>query len=233
MTAPGPILRDLHRLRRHAKNLADEIERLPRQINAQKGKLARAEETQRQAQEAIKKLKVTNTDKEKTLKAKFIDVSKYEKQRDEAAGKKEYDALQHEIAAARQACQQLEDEILAGIMEADEKTAQLPELDKAIKQAKHELDNFDKISAERKKELTGELDRTQAQIKEIDATLPDDVRVQYTRYVTARGEDAMAAVENKICQACYTGITAQQSNELLQGMFVLCKSCGRILYTKE
>src|SRR5262249_44512820 len=160
--------------------LQEEIERLPRLIKVQQGKVVRAEEALKQGQENLKKLKVANSEKEKSLKAKSADVAKYEKQRDEITGKKEYDALQHEIAAARQACTQLEDEILAGLMESDERTAQLPELEKAVKQAKSELANFDQISAGRKTALTEELQRVQDEIKSVEASLADDIRVQYS-----------------------------------------------------
>jgi predicted nucleic acid-binding Zn-ribbon protein len=229
LTTPAAILRELHRLRRHAKNLTDEIERQPRQLKAQQIKLTRHEELQKQAQENLKKLKVSISEKEKSLKSKHQEITKHEKQRDEASAKKEYDALQTEINTARQACNQLEDEILAGLIQ----TARLPEFDKAVKQAKSELDNFDQISKERVAGLKEELSRAQTQIKEVEVLLPDDVRVTYTREVNSRGEDALALVQDKICQSCYTSITAQQSNELLQGMFAKCKSCGRILYLPE
>jgi predicted nucleic acid-binding Zn-ribbon protein len=233
LSTPAAILRELHRLRRHAKNLQDEIDRQPRQLKAQQIKLARQEELQRQAQDNLKKLKVAISEKEKTLKSRHQEIAKHEKQRDEASAKKEYDALQHELTAARQACSQLEDEILAGLMETEEQTAKLPEFDKAVKQAKSELDNFDQISKDRVAGLKEELSRAQAQIKEVESSLPEDIRVTYTREVNSRGEDALALVQDKICQSCYTSITAQQSNELLQGLFVKCKSCGRILYLPE
>lgn len=233
MTGTATILRELHRLRCHIKNLSDEIERLPKQINAAKGKVARAEDALRQAQDYIKKLKVTNSEKEKALKAKTGDANKYQKQRDEATVKKEYDALQHELAAAQAMCQQLEDEILAGLMEVDERTAGLPALEKGVKQAKDDLANFDQISSKRKAELTEELQKTQQLLKEAEPALPEDIQPIYARGVKARGHDAMALVQDKNCTACYTSITAQQFNELSQGDFVPCKSCGRFLYLAE
>jgi predicted nucleic acid-binding Zn-ribbon protein len=51
--------------------------------------------------------------------------------------------------------------------------------------------------------------------------------------MAARGADAMAAVENRTCTACYTEITAQNYHELILGQLVVCKSCGRILYLPE
>ena len=55
----------------------------------------------------------------------------------------------------------------------------------------------------------------------------------YDRLIASKGEDAMSPVENKNCIACYTGITAQNYHDLVQGKFLLCKSCGRILYLPE
>ena len=43
MVSSASILREIHRLRRHAKNLQDEIERLPRLLRAQQVKAARQE----------------------------------------------------------------------------------------------------------------------------------------------------------------------------------------------
>jgi predicted nucleic acid-binding Zn-ribbon protein len=232
-TTPAAILRELHRLRRHAKDLQEEIERLPRQLKAQQTKVARQEEAIKQTQENIKKLKVAVSDKEKSIKAKLQEIAKHEKQRNEATGKKEYDALGAEIQAAKEACAKLEEEALNSLAESDEQTGRLPELDKALKQAQHEVANFDSTCKERQGEMTGELQKALAQIKEVEATMPADIRGQYDRLVASRGEDAMSAVVDRNCQACYTGITAQQYNELIQGMFVFCKSCGRYLYLPE
>jgi predicted CXXCH cytochrome family protein len=43
----------------------------------------------------------------------------------------------------------------------------------------------------------------------------------------------MAAVQGRTCSACHSEITAQNYNELLQELFVVCKSCDRILYLPE
>jgi uncharacterized protein len=67
-------------------------------------------------------------------------------------------------------------------------------------------------------------------LKQVEATLPDDVKAHYDRLVAARGEASIAAVEGQTCTACYTDVTSQMANDLRRGDFVLCKSCGRILY---
>jgi uncharacterized protein len=230
MTSPAATLRELHRLRRHAKDLQTEIERAPRLLKAHQAKVTRQEETLRVGQDALKRLKVVMHDKEGELKTAQQLVTKYEDQRNKATSKKEYDAAQAEINSTRKKCQQIEDQILDAMGDVETKTAELPELEKGIKLAKQELAEFEKTNQTRLVSLTEQLKEAQRQLTEVEAALPDDVRTHYNRLVGARGEDALAAVQDRTCVACYTSITAQQHNELIQAQFVVCKSCGRILY---
>src|SRR5689334_20522616 len=97
MPGPAVILREIHRLRRFAEDLQTRIEQTPRLLKAQQGRIGRQEETLRQAQEGLKRLKVTMHEKEVSLRTALQQVTKYEKQQNEAGSKKEYDAFQHEI----------------------------------------------------------------------------------------------------------------------------------------
>src|SRR5207244_2628222 len=115
----------------------------------------------------------------------------------------------------------------------EQRTSQLPALEQAIKQIKQETIGRERADQERQVSLTEQLRQVQTQIKEVEASLPGDVRPQYERLVAARGEDAMAAVQNRTCMACYTEITAQAFNDLMLSQFILCKSCGRALYLPE
>src|SRR5262249_53776597 len=160
-------------------------------------------------------------------------IDKHESQLNQAGSKKEYDALKNEIAAEKKKCQDLEDEILGCMAEMETRTAQLPGLEKGLQQTKAENVDFEKSLQERIQSLTGQLNETLRAIKEVESTLPLDVRPQYDRLVAARGEDAMAAVEHRTCMACYTEITAQSYNDLMLSQFVLCKSCGRALYLPD
>ncbi|HZV04482.1 MAG TPA: C4-type zinc ribbon domain-containing protein [Gemmataceae bacterium] len=233
MSGPAVLFREIHRLRRFAHDLQEQIDRLPRQQKAQQGKVARQEEILRQAQDAIKHLKVEIHSKEGTLKSTHGQIAKYQKQLNGAESKKEYDALQHEINDAKAACLRLEEEILNGIAETEEKTAQLPELEKAVKQAKAEHAQFEAGMQERMTNYQSQLAEARKQLEERESALPANLRTQYERNIAARGHDALSPVAGQTCAACYTEITAQQHNELKQELFVLCKSCGRILYLPE
>src|SRR5947209_7257933 len=139
MSAPGPILRELHRLLKHATDLHTRMTQMPKTLQAQQTKARRQDEVLHHAQDAIKKLKVAIHDKESQIKTERQRITKYEKQLEEITSKKEYDALKHEIAGVYEAISQLEDEILAAMEETDKQTAALPEIEKETKQVQAEL----------------------------------------------------------------------------------------------
>jgi predicted nucleic acid-binding Zn-ribbon protein len=213
--------------------LQDELDRIPRLLKAQQAKVTRAEASLGEAQEGLKRLKVSIHEKEVTDKSVHQTIAKHKKQRNEATGKKEFDALSAEIAVEEHKAQKLEEEIFAGMMEMEERTSKIPQLEQALKQAKQECAEFEKSISERQSNLRGQLAKSQANLKDVEVHLPDDVRPHYQRLVAARGEDSMAPVVNRGCVACYTEITAQMHNDLLAGRVVLCKSCGRLLYLPE
>jgi len=233
MSGPAVLFREIHRLRRFAHDLQEQIDRLPRQQKAQQAKVARQEEILHQAQDALKHLKVEIHSKEGTLKSTHGQVAKYQKQLNEAESKKEYEALQHEINESKATCLRLEEEILGGMTETEEKTAQLPDLEKAVKQAKAEYAQFEAGMQERLTGYQTQLAEAQKQLQEQESALPANLRMQYERNIAAKGHDALSPVAGQTCAACYTEITAQQYNELKQELFVLCKSCGRVLYLPE
>jgi predicted nucleic acid-binding Zn-ribbon protein len=233
MAAPAAIFREIHRLRRHAQDLQDQIDRGPRLLKVQQAKITQQEDALRQGQEALKRLKVSNHEKEGLLKATLNQITKHERQLNEAASKKEYDALRAEIESDRRTCQRLEDDILNTMEEIEHRAAQIPELEKGVQRAREEYAEFENNAHSRQADLVTLLGQALQTLKDVEGTLSADVRPQYDRLTAARGEDALAAVQDRTCTACYTGITAQNYNELIQGQFVFCKTCGRILYLPE
>jgi len=230
MPGPANIFREIHRLRRHAKDLQTRIEQSPRQLKAHQANVARKEDDLRQAQDAIKKLKVKMHEDEVSLKATQQQIAKYQKQFNEATVKKEYDALKVEIESARKQVQRLEDAILESMGTIEERTAQLPAVDKTVQEAKASLAQFERENEARFANLVEQRKQALEQIAAVEATLPEATRELYDRQVRARGEDSMSPLEGRSCVACYTEITAQNFNDLRMEMFIVCKNCGRILY---
>ncbi len=230
MSGPGPILREAHRLRRHIKELETKIEQGPRTLKAHQNKLAQQEEVFRQTQDTLKQVKVRIHEKEVSVKATEQQIKKYEKQLGDVSSKKEYDALRAEIAASQEIIRKLEDETLELMAEAEEKSALLPEADKALQKARADFAQFEQDHKDRLARHAEDRARAADELKAIEATLPDDLKQPYQRMVAAKGADALSGVKGTICSACYTEITSQMSSDLRRDQYLPCRNCGRILY---
>ena len=136
MPGPSSILRELHRLHRHAEDLRTQINRGPQTIKAHQEKTTKLEELLHQAQDSIKKLKVSLHEKEVSLKSQQQVVAKHEKQLNEATSRKEYDALRVEIESDKKACSKIEDEMLVVMEEIETRNLQIPEYEKGVKKAR-------------------------------------------------------------------------------------------------
>ncbi len=224
------VFREIHRLRKYVRDLQGQIDRVPQQRRVQQARIARQEDLLRQGQDAVKHLKMAIHEKEVSLKAAHNLIAKHHKQLNEAGSKKEYDALRVEISNEQQTCRRLEDEILETMSQSEEKAAEIPQLEQAVKQAKEEAARHEQGMEERLADLRAQLAEAQQQLQQVEEQVPVDVRPQFDRLAATMGADALAAVQGRHCSACHTGITAQNYNDLLIGRFQVCKSCGRILY---
>src|SRR5687768_5332219 len=144
MPGPGPILREIHRLRRYIKDLESKIESGPRQLKAQQGKIAKDEDNLHKAHEALKQAKMKIHDKEVSIKATQTEIQKFEQQLGQISTKREYDALRAEISTARGRIAKIEDDILELMLVSDEKAKAIPEADKAVAKAKADVAQYEK-----------------------------------------------------------------------------------------
>ena len=231
MAGPATIFREIHRLRRFIRDGQEQIDRIPRQRKVYQAKLVKVEQALKDEQETIKKLKVQSSDREKTLKSTEEQIKRYQTQLESAANKKISDALTLEIAAARERCGKLEDEILGAITEGEERQAKVPDLEKNVANVRADLARYEAEVAPRKEMLDAQLKEAQGQLAESDKQIPPDLRDQYRRTVASQGADGFALVQNDTCTGCNTEIIRQVRLDLTRGLFLMCHSCGRILYT--
>jgi uncharacterized protein len=233
MPGPAPILRELHRLRRHIKDLESKIEQAPRALKTQQMKMTHQQGGLRNTQEEIKQLKVHIHEKEVSVKATEQQIKKYESQRNEAKSKKEYDTLGAEIKAAQEIIRKIEDEILDLMTVVEVKAKEVPQAEAEAKKAAAAYAQFEKEQTGLLERYATEKVKAYEELKTIEESLPADVRTQYDRLVKAKGAEAIAGVRGTNCTACYTEITPQMANLLRTEEFVICKNCGRMLYLEE
>jgi predicted nucleic acid-binding Zn-ribbon protein len=230
MSELSALFREVHRLRRFIRDLQEATERVPRAIKTQQGRVTFAEQQLHDEQEAIKKLKVTNHQKEVDLKAREAQIERSKKKLLEAASQREMDALNSEITQGKEACGVLEEEILTGMGEVEERTAGLPKFEQTLAAIRAEFVRFEADTLAKKTEQEGLLKQAQIDLAEAEKGIPAPLRDGYQRVVKARGADALSLVKDRVCTACSTGVTAQQMVNLQGNQFTTCNICGRILY---
>ena len=227
----NPLLRELHRLRKHLRESQAEIDRAPKLLKAHQAKLAAAEKAVANAKEELKKRKAGSLTCEAQIKSLNEAVKRHEQQLDGLTAPKNIAAKQHDIDNTKVLIVKQEDELLTLMTEVDERTLKLPEIEKALVKAKADFATFEKDAAEKLKRMKDEVASATQALASEEAKIPSLIRGQYDRLVKAYGADSLAVVENQSCTQCRVGITAQQYTDLVKGSeFFCCRSCGRGLY---
>ncbi|OWK43465.1 zinc ribbon domain-containing protein [Fimbriiglobus ruber] len=229
----APILRELHRLRKHLRELQSEIDLGPRVLKIQEQKLAAEEQAHKDAYDAIKKLKLQQKEDEGALKTVEQQLAKFQADLNTAGSKKEFDAKQTEIANASTKKGTLEDTILTTITDIEERTAKLPEVEAQWATAQKDFAQYKIDAKERLERLTADQKMTQEEVAKYDERLPLEMKGQYLRLIKTYGADGLAAVVGRGCQQCRTTITEQQRTNIAGGMFICCSQCGRGLYMAD
>ena len=226
-------LRECHRLRKHLRALQEEIDRGPRVLKAQQTRLAAEEQAHKDHFEAITKLKLKQRDDEGTLKQTETRLKKLEDQLTGISVQKEYAAKQSEIEQARDKRGQLEDAILTTMGEIEERTAAIPAVEQKWADAQAEFKQYQVDAAARLERLKADQEDSKAKLAQAETGIPEKHRPNYDYLVKAHGPDALAAVKDKVCQGCRTGLSQQRILEVQSGVFTLCQICGKMLYPAE
>ena len=190
----------------------------------------RREAAHKEAHDAVKRLKLKQKDDEVSLKATETRLAKLQVDVNSAGSKKEYDLKLTEIATSTQSKSDLEDAVLNGIGETEERSAALPAADAAWKQAQAEHAEAKRAAIDRLARLKADQVDSAARLAAAEAELPADVAPLYLRLVRQYGPDALAGVHGRTCEQCRTTMTDAARADLDAGKFACCTQCGRGLY---
>lgn len=224
------LFREVHRLRRFVRDLQDGIDRYPKSLKTQQGRVTFAEQQLKDEQDAIKKLKVTIHQKEVDLKAREGQIDRSKAKLASAGSTKEFDALNSEIAQGKDAVGKLEEEILTLMGEVEDRSPNVPKLEQALAAIRDEYARFEASATAKKTEQEGLLQQAVLDLAAVEKGVPAHLRVDFDRCVKAKGADALSVVKDRVCSACSTAMTSQQHVQLANNQFTTCNSCGRILY---
>lgn len=214
--------------------LTEEIDALPKQVAAIKGRLAR----HKQALEAKKESLAENAKGQRLLEGEVSDygqrISKLDVQLNGAKTNEQFHAFQHEIQYCKDQITDREDLILDRMEQAEvlEKQVARAEADLRVESAKVAADieqARQNIQADR-----NELERQQAARKKLTARIDPLVVRVYERILKYHGT-AVTAVVNETCSSCHVRLRPKflQDLRMLTDGVLTCENCGLIVYLPE
>lgn len=226
-------LRTVHRMHRQLADLADQLAAGPRAVAARTKQVQAAEAKKSAAQDEVKKAKVIADQKQLQLKSAEAKILDLEGKLNACKTNREYQTLRDQIAADRMATKVLEDEILESLERIDALKPTVPAAESEITAAKTLLAEAEaRVRAETGR-LEGEVARIRADLQAAEKEFTADVRSLYERIVKQKAADGMAAAEGDTCGGCFPQLTGNMVSELLLGRVVVCRGCGRLIYSPD
>ena len=127
----------------------------------------------------------------------------------------------------------LSDEILEGLEQLDVLEQQVSDAEQELKET--ETEQADRIAEikKRMKTVAEELAHFSQELEQAEAKIPAEAKADYTRVTAAKGEEALAPVENESCGGCYQTLTTNTMDRLRLSQLVRCPNCNAFLYLGE
>jgi predicted nucleic acid-binding Zn-ribbon protein len=234
MPATADNLSELHLLHQRAKALRDRLASGPKTLAARQAALASRQAELEIARKALQDSKVQLSKHEHTLKSIDSKIDDFKVKLNQVKKNEEYKALQNQIAHDGAAKSKIEEDILLAYDVIETKSVELKKVEEEVRRTSAEVGAIEKQLADQVAAHKTQLQELEAAIVEAEALIPAEYRDSYRRIVGRYGADALAVCENASCNGCFTSITSQMINNLINGEGLsFCLSCGRLLYLTE
>lgn len=234
MTATADALRDLHTLHQRAKALRDRLTSGPKTLAARTAALAARTADLEKLRKAHQDAQLGVKKSEHAMQAAQAKIDDLKVKLNLVKKNDEYKAIQNQIAHDKTSMGKHEDDVLNGFEVVEAKKAELTAAEAEVAKFAEEVAALKKTLDEQAVAQKAQLAELEASIVSAEDHIPADQREQYRRTVRQLGADALAPVEGGACLGCYTAVTAQMLNELInRDGLTFCKSCGRLLYLAD
>jgi len=234
MPATAENLKDLHELHQRAKALRARLSSGPKTLAVRHSTLANRNAQVEQERKTLQDAKVQLNKQEHTLQAIDNKTDDLTTKLNLVKKNDEYKALQNQIAHEAAAKSKIEEEILTSLEALEGRAEAVGKLEADAKRFGDEVAALQKQIDSEAVSQKAQLDELETAIVQAENVIPEEYRVQYRRIVARYGPDALAVCDEGSCLGCYTSLTAQMVNDLMNGTGqTFCLSCGRLLYLAE
>ena len=146
----------------------------------------------------------------------------------------EFRAMGNEIERYEKEIQQIEDQELELMDQAEKIKGELAAEDKKAAGARESIARQMADLDEKGKALDAQLKQLTAERTELAGKVEEDLLSRFERLFASKGDAAVVALEHEVCTGCHMKVTTQTAHRVRNGKeIVSCEQCGRILYAAE
>lgn len=234
MPVAAEQLRELHQLHQRARALRDRMTSAPKTLAARQAALAARQTELENARKALQDAKIHLKKHEHSLQGLESKIDDLKLKLNQVKKNDEYRALQNQIAHDNSAKSKIEEDILLAYDAIESKTAAVAKLEDEAKRFAQEVSSLQAQIEQQAATHQAQLQQIETALAEAETAIPEESRDRYRRIVGRYGADALAACEDGACHGCFTALTPQMVNDLINGETLsFCLSCGRLLYLAE
>jgi len=142
---------------------------------------------------------------------------------------KELTNLQHEVDALKDRRNQLEDKLLEAMEQVERATAGVTTVSNELKTVETDWQNQQQRLSAEMEQLKTTLSDLEQKRQLLSAEI-DPKAVEFYHELRKQKGEAVAKVEQGVCQGCRISLTATELQRARGGNLVQCSSCGRILF---
>jgi uncharacterized protein len=146
----------------------------------------------------------------------------------------EFRAMGNEIERYEREIQQIEDQELELMDQAEKVKVEVAAEEKKAAGVRDSIARQMADLEEKSKTLEGRLNELTAERTELSGKVEEDLLSRFERLFASKGDAAVVALEHEVCTGCHMKVTTQTAHRVKNGKeIVSCEQCGRILYAAE
>jgi len=222
---------ELQRLDDVIRGLVAEVSSLPRKVAEIRSQLSTHLRQVESDKHAIAENQKSRRRREGEIAALREKISHFKDQSLLVKTNEQYRALLHEIEYHESQIRQIEDQILAEMIESENLEKRLREAETTLAGERQRAAVEIAEAEQRQREDEQKLELARTSRREAQSGLALDVYETYERIARGRKGQAVVPVIEGICGACHVHLRPQVFSELMSNAELhTCESCGRILY---
>jgi predicted nucleic acid-binding Zn-ribbon protein len=161
-------------------------------------------------------------------------INRLKTQQYETRKNEEFRAMGNEIERYEKEIQQIEDQELELMDQAEKVKAELAIEEKKAAGARDSIARQVADLDAKGQALDSQLQQLTAERTELAGKVEEDLLSRFERLFASKGDAAVVALEHEVCTGCHMKVTTQTAHRVKNGKeIVSCEQCGRILYAAE